>query len=467
MNPKTYDMIVIGGGPGGQSAASVAADQGMRTALIERHALGGTCHNYGCDPTKTLIDVAERLHEARRAKEFGLHIPDVQVDLPAVRQRVDQALQAMRGGVAIEDAARSFEALGIDVYQADARFLSPTTLRVGNQELAFKQAIIAVGTTPMIPPIDGLREAGFMTNVEASHLPAIPKRLAVIGGGSLGIEFAQIYQRFGSHVTVLEQGERPLATEDSELADHLIKLLDQEGIGFVTQAEVVHVASHDSTRILSIRHANEREEHLEVDAILLASGRKPALENLGLELAGVEYSKSGITINPNLATSVDHIWAIGDVTGGLRFTHLAQAQGEHAARNAAAKHPEPFAPHVVPWVTFTAPALAHAGVTEDELRKRGLHYVVGRSAFSDNDRAATMGLMNGEVKILANDEGRILGGHVLGHRAGEVLAPIVVAMQSGMSVQKLAATIFPYPTLAAAVKAAAAAIYNGAHKAGA
>ncbi|MCZ7573243.1 MAG: FAD-dependent oxidoreductase [Ardenticatenaceae bacterium] len=381
-----YDLVVIGAGAAGSTAASTAAESGHRVALVERDRLGGTCLNYGCDPTKTLLHVAQRLFHARHGSRYGLRIAAAEADWTAVHTWVGQVLDRIRGGTRIE-AHRHIAATGIDLYWAEARFGSPHEVIVGTQTLRAARIIIATGGEARVPPIDGLREVGFLTNIEAVSLAPLPRRLAIVGGGPIGVEFAQLFHRFGVAVTVLEMADHILPKDDRELIDRLAGLLVDEGV--------------------------------------------------------------------RLRTSVAHIWAAGDVTGGYQFTHVAAEQGQLAAHNAFASRPTSFDDRVVPWVTYTDPALAHVGQTEEQLREAGVRYRVARLALNELDRAITTGETDGLVKLLADEEGQLLGGQILAPNAGDLIAPVVLAMHARLPVKVLAETILPYPTMAEGVRWAA------------
>ena len=454
MATETYDLLVIGAGAAGSTAASTAASNGTRVALIERDKIGGTCLNYGCDPTKTMIHIAKLLYRAQHADQYGLRIPNATADWPTVMAWVRQAIKRIRGGTS-DDAADDLSKKGIEVIFGEGHFISDHAMQVGDRTLSAERIIIATGNTNVVPPIEGLDGTGYITNKEAVALATLPRRLAIIGGGAIGIEFAQMFHRFGVEVTVLEKSPDLLDKEDRELADTLCNLLRQEGLRLETNVEFQRVQRDAQGKCLTIRCDRREEEQLVVDEILLAIGRKPALEALHLEKAGVQTGKRGITVDANLRTTVPHICAAGDVTGGLQFTHVAYQQGKIAAQNAFAKEPQSFENYVIPWVTFTDPALAHVGKTEEQLKQEGVQYKIGRMDFKDVEHAIAEGETDGFVKLLVDSHGKILGGHVLAPNAGDLLAPVVLAMQTGMPVERLANTIQPYPTMVEGVRWAA------------
>ncbi len=454
MATQTYDLLVIGAGAAGSTAASTAASNGTRVALVERDKIGGTCLNNGCDPTKTMIYIAKMLYHAQHADQYGLRIPDATADWPAVMAWVQQVIKRIRGGTS-EEAAADLAKKGIEVIAGAGYFISDHAMQVGDRTVSAERIIITSGNKNVIPDIEGLKDTGYITNKEAVALATLPRRLAIIGGGAIGMEFAQMFHRFGVEVTVLEKSPDLLDKEDRELADTLCNVLRKQGLRLETNVEFQRVQRDTRGKCLTVRCGEREEEQLVVDEILLAIGRKPALDSLHLDKAGVQTGKRGITVDVYLRTNVPHIWAAGDVTGGLQFTHVAYEQGKIAAQNAFAKEPQSFEGYVIPWVTYTDPALAHVGKTEEQLQHDGTQYKTGRMYFEDVERAIAEGETNGFVKLLLDLQGKILGGHVLAPNAGDLLAPIVLAMQTGIPVERLANTIQPYPTMVEGMRWAA------------
>ena len=454
MAAQTYDLLVVGAGAAGSTAASTAAGKGAHVALVERDKIGGTCLNYGCDPTKTMIHIAKLLYHAQHAEQYGLQISSAAADWSAVMERVQEVITQIRGGTS-EEAAADLSHQGIEVIFGEGHFISDHAMQVGDRTISAERIIIATGGKNVIPPIEGLEEVGYITNREAVALAALPRRLAIIGGGAIGMEFAQMFQRFGVEVTVLEKSPTLLDKEDRELADALCDLLTKQGLRLKANVEFKRAQRDARGKCLTIRCGERDEEQLVVDEILLAIGRKPALESLQLDKAGVQTGKRGITVDAYLHTNVPHIWAAGDVTGGLQFTHVAYQQGKIAGQNAFAQKPQLFENYVIPWVTFTDPALAHVGKTEEQLQQDGVKYKVGRMNFQDVERAISEGETSGCVKLLVDSQGKILGSHVLAPNAGDLLAPIVLAMQTGLPAARLADTIQPYPTMVEGIRWAA------------
>jgi dihydrolipoamide dehydrogenase len=455
MSDDNFDILVIGAGPAGGAAVAAAVELGARVAQVERDKIGGTCLNYGCDPTKTLLHTAHLLSTARHAERYGLCIPSAEADWPSVLSRVQRLQDQIRGGDDAQARTKLAREQGIELLKGEARFLSPHEVAVDERRLRAEQIIIATGSQAIVPEIDGLHEAGFITHKEAVTLRELPQRLAIVGGGPIGIEFAQLFARFGVEVTVLEQAPTMLAKDDRELASLLCDLLAKQGIRLETEVEVRQVRHATGGKRLTIEHAEGDEEQLEVEELLVAIGFMPALDALELEAAGVETTDTGIRVDATLRTSVPHIWAAGDVASEYQFTHVAFDQGRLAAQNALATQPRPFDDRAIPWVTYTDPELAHVGQTEEQLRDKGIVYTAGRKRMADVERAVVTGQTDGLVKLLVGSDGMILGGHILAAGAGELIAPVVLAMRAGMTAEQLANAILPYPTLAASVRRAA------------
>ena len=451
---ETYDLLVIGAGAAGSAAAHAAAARGARVIQIERDQIGGTCLNYGCDPTKTLLHIAQELYRARHSEKFGLAIPLSSLEWQQVQAHVRGVVEEMRGGNTAQ-ASEQLHGQGIEFLAGEARFISPREVVVNGQTIPAERFVIATGCQASAPEIEGLHEVGFLTYVSAVWLPTLPNRLAIIGGGAIGIEFAQMFQRFGVEVTVIERNAQILEKEERELAELVSHVLEREGIKLITGAELQRVQKTPAGKKLIYQREQEGEREIVVDDILVALGRRPALEGLGLEKIGVKTSKNGIEVDKTLRTSIPHIWAAGDVASSYKFTHVASEQGSLAARNAFAEQPTPFDDRVIPWVTFTDPPLAHVGRTEDELRQNNVACKTTRLEFKTIERALIIGQTEGLIKLLVDEQGQILGGHILGPRADELLAPLVLAMHSQLPIAQLATTLLPYPTLSEGLRVAA------------
>ncbi|HET8911764.1 MAG TPA: FAD-dependent oxidoreductase [Ktedonobacteraceae bacterium] len=454
MVSKSYDLIVIGAGAAGSGAAMAATKKDRKILQIERDNIGGTCLNYGCDPTKTLLEIAKLIHQSRHAKRFGLHIPTVNVDWSGVQKRVQEVITQMRGGT-FEEASQQLAQSGIEVLRGEAHFTSSHTIEVGQKQFNAEKFVIASGCEAFVPPIEGLQEAGYLTNKEATRLSALPGSLAIIGAGAIGIEFAQLFQRFGVKVTVIEGNPMILAKEDHDLAVQLCDLLEEEGIQLKPHTRLKKVQQRRDGKHLTLSNEQEGESTLVVDEILVAIGRQPALEALQPEKAGIEIQKQGIVVDKYLQTSQPHIWAAGDVASSYQFTHIASEQGRIAGYNAFAETPRCFEPRAIPWVTYTDPPLSHLGQTEDELREAGSTYRSFSITFDQVERAIIEGRTEGRLKLLLDGNDKLLGAHILGKNADDLLSQLILAMQSDLTIKQIAAAIMPYPTLSEAIRAAA------------
>ena len=451
MTAQRFDLIVIGAGPAGSTVAERANEQGYSVALVERRFLGGTCLNFGCDPTKTLLYTAELLHEARRSAPRGLRIPTAELDWLAAQDHVHDVLNTMRGGERPE-ARRLMRERGIHLFEGEGRFLSDREIEVNGEILRGERILISTGTTPLVPPIPGLQETGYLTNESALFMPELPARLVVVGGGPIGVEFAQMFSRFGVAVTLVEMLPTILPRDDAELARELTSILTEEGITILTGNRLTRVEKGANGKALTLEDEEGRQSTLVTDELLMAIGRAPALGALALENAGVARSEKGwVKVNNRLQTNVPHIFAAGDILGSYQFTHFADKQGSYLARTLFADEPEPFRAPLVPWVTYTSPEMAHAGKTEEELQSEGVDYIVSRLRFENMPRAMTTGKTQGLVKILADREGKLLGGHILAHGASELIGTVVLALYTGLTVQDIDQVIMPYPTMVEAV----------------
>lgn len=450
---EKYDLLVIGAGAAG-SAAAHAVSKGVRVVQIERDKIGGTCLNYGCDPTKTLLHIAQELYSARQSEKRGLSVQSPTFSWPHIQAYVRGVIDHMRGGDAAE-AGEQLRRQGIAFLSGEACFVSPHEVVVNGEHINAERIILATGCKAAVPEIKGLQEAGFITNKEAVSLPTLPKRLAIIGGGAIGIEFAQLFQRFDVQVTVFERNTEILEKEEEDLAKMVSQILMREGIELLTGTEVLRAQKTPMGKKLVYRHAQTEDRELVVDEILVALGRRPALESLALEKIGLKTTQKGLEVDQTLRTPIPHIWAAGDVVTPYKFTHIANEQGRLAAQNAFADRPVPFNDRAISWVTFTDPPLAHVGLTEKELRQRNIPYQTTSLEFKTVERALILGQAEGLIKLLVDEQKRLLGAHILGARADDLLAPLVLMMRNALPVTQLASTILPYPTLSEGLRWAA------------
>ncbi len=459
---KRFDVVVIGAGSAGTGVASTLNAAGLSVAQVERWRVGGTCLNAGCDPTKTMLETAHTLHRARTSERLGLVIPRAAPDWTAIRARVRHVIDTIRGG----DGDANVRAEGITLYKAVAWFSAPHTVELGasGERITADRFVIATGSEEVRPDIDGLAEADVKTNVEIVDINALPRRLAIIGGGTIATEFAQMFARLGVQVTVIGSADRIMPKEEPALADQLTAVLVADGATIRTGIKVTRIERRGAEHVLFGATKSEADTERAVaaaDMILLAAGRKPVVD-LGLDAAGVRFDeRSGIEVDVYLRTSADHIWALGDCASALKFTHLADYQAEQLAANILAEirgdgSPEKIDDDVVPWTTFTEPELARVGMTEREAREAGHDVVVVESPMADEPRAIETDQRAGSVKLVVERRsGRILGGHILSARGGEMLAEIVLAMRHDLPVSAIAETIHTYPGFGRIIHAAA------------
>ena len=438
------DLVVIGGGTGGLIVTSVAAQLGLKVTMIERRdKLGGDCWQTGCVPSKTLIHAAKVASLMRRAGEYGLKDVEPEVDLG----RVSDHVQSVIGQIQVHDDPERFRGYGAEVIFGHATFTDSHTVEVNGQHIQGKRFVIASGSSPFIPPIPGLDEVPYLTNESIFSLRELPSRLIVLGGGAIGVEMAQAFARLGSSVSIIERLPHLLPQEDSEISDTLAEQLRQEGIDIHISTSAEQVSMSGEVYHLRCRHEYEGELELEADALLVAVGRSPNVEGMGLDVAGVEYGNRGIGVDRRLRTSMKHIYACGDVAGPYPFTHMAEYQAGIVISNAIFRFPKKTDYRVVPWVTYSDPELARVGFTEQQAQEQGIAVDVLRFPFRDIDRALAEVETVGEMKLISR-KGKILGATILGPHAGELIHEIVLAMQAGLKIGDISATIHAYPTLA-------------------
>jgi len=444
-----FDLIVIGAGGGGLTVAAEAKKKGISVAIIEKDRPGGDCSYYGCVPTKTLIHTAKVLQYIRRAPEYGLPQVDIRPQFDQIMAHMNRMVDEITAGGSWEP----WEQQGFTVYRGAGKFLSPHEVEVNGDRINGEKIVIAVGTEPAVPPIEGLEEVGYITNVEAVALKELPRRLLVLGAGPIGMEFAQLFTRLGAMVTVLEMEDHILPKEDPEVAGFLRGFLEEERISIHTGVTVASVHQEGDTKFVTAL-LGDRTLHFETDEILVAAGRRAPLDQLALKNAGVKEDKGWIDVDNTLRTSVPHIWAVGDCTGKFLFTHVADYQGRLVAHNLFAQNQEAKQVdyQVVPWVTFTDPELARVGLTEQEAQDQGLKVQVGRLNFSDVERAHLMREQKGMLKVVVAEDKRILGATVLGPHADDLIHEFALAIKAGMNTHDVLSMIHAYPTLSEAVR---------------
>ena len=450
MTKTDYDLAVIGAGSGGLTAAAAAAQFGQRVVLFEKGEMGGDCLNYGCVPSKALLAAAKQAHAMRSGERFGIAASEPQIDFKKVHAHVRRAIAA----IAPNDSKERFEKLGVKVVLAAAHFRDRQTIVADGKSYTARRMVIATGSRASAPPIPGLDGVPFLTNETLFDNAVLPRHLVIIGGGPIGMEMAQAHRRLGSEVTVVEAFD-PLAKDDLELTAIVLEKLKAEGVTILARTAIERVSKTMDGITLETRDKGAVSGSL----LLVAAGRQPNIEGLNLEAAGVAFTKKGVTVDLGLKTSNPKIYAVGDVAGGLQFTHVAGYHGGLVIRNALFGLPVK-ANAAIPWVTYTDPELAHVGVTEAQARKEhGDAIKVLRWPFHDNDRAQTEGHSEGLVKVITGRRGKILGASIVGPQAGELIQTWVLAMTRGLSVGAMVSPVLPYPTRGEANRRAALTFY--------
>ncbi len=448
------DICVIGAGSGGLSVAAGAVQMGASVVLIEKGKMGGDCLNYGCVPSKALIAAGKHAHSMGDGAAFGVKPQPLEVDFGRVHDHIHEVI----AGIAPVDSVERFEGLGVNVIQAAAKFIGPKTVQAGDKTIRARRFVVATGSSPAVPPIPGLDSVPFLTNETMFDLKERPEHLIVVGGGPIGMELAQAHRRLGAKVTVLE-GLKALGKDDPELTALVLDAVREDGVDIREGAKVTSVAKDGDGVNVSIE-TEDGAETVSGSHLLLAVGRRPNVEGLDLENAGIKYERTGITVDARLRTSNKKVFAIGDVAGGLQFTHVAGYHAGIVIRNILFRIPAKADHSSIPWATYTDPELAHVGETEEEARKKHGKIEVLRWPLAENDRAQAERRTRGLVKVVTDSHGRILGASIVGPHAGDLLQPWVLAKSQGLKIGAMAGAVAPYPTLTEISKRAAGAYYT-------
>lgn len=445
---QSTDLIIIGGGPGGYETALLAAQRGLAVTLIERGNLGGTCLNEGCIPTKTLCRSAALACDMKKAAELGVAVGDWSVDFPTIMARKNAVVEQLRTGV--EALMRHPK---ISLVTGDARFVDALTVEVAGERYAARDVIIATGSTAATLPIEGADLPGVVTSKELLDLHELPQRLTVIGAGVIGLEFASIFHALGSNVTVLEYAREVLPHFDTDMAKRLRQSLGKRGIVIETQAAVKSVAKINSS--LAVNYEKKGKTlAVEADVVLMAVGRKANVSSLNLDDVGIDYTQRGITVDDNMLTNVPHVYAIGDINGKMMLAHAATFQGVCALNHIMGESCR-VRLDVMPAAVFTMPEAATVGLTEEDCKERGIEYVAKKSLFRANGKALSIGEPEGYCKLLVAADHRLLGCHILGAHASDVVQEVCALITRGASCDDLALTIHAHPTLSEVVLSAA------------
>jgi pyruvate/2-oxoglutarate dehydrogenase complex dihydrolipoamide dehydrogenase (E3) component len=450
-----YDVVVLGGGTAGLVTASGCARLGRKVALIEREKLGGDCLWTGCVPTKALVASAKLAHQMRHADVYGLERAEPRITPKSVMD----AMREARRDISRHDDPQKFRDLGIDVIEGNARLVSRSEVEVDGRRMTARDIVIATGSRTSVPPIPGLTK--YLDHASFLEQDEFPSQLLILGGGYIGIEFAQLFARFGARVTVVEMTDDIIAKEDHEVIARVRQTLEREGIEILTGWAVKSVGEKTA------RIENQRGESREIAAetIFVASGRRGNTENLGLEAAGVKVERSYVVVDKFLQTNVPRIWACGDVHGGMQFTHVAAYEAVKLVRNMLFPGKAAVDYGDVPWALYTDPEVAHLGMTESEAReKHGDAVRIYRVDLHDVDRAVVDRTPSGLIKIVCDAKGKILGAHVVAAHASTLIEEVVLARRKGMKIGDLAQRISPYPSLADGIQKAASLYYQDVAK---
>jgi dihydrolipoamide dehydrogenase len=448
-----FDIGIIGAGPAGYVAAIRAAQLGASVALVERAALGGTCLNWGCIPSKALIATAHRLEQFKEADRFGIEVDAPKLDLAKAMKRKDRILDQLRKGIAF-----LLERGGVTLFEGSGKLLGPNEVGIaqedGEREISCRHIILAVGSEPLVIPLPGHDLPQVITSDDAVHLTTLPASMAVMGGGPIGVELAYVYSRFGAKVTVLEMLPQLVPTEDEDVAEVLTKRLKRGGVKVLTGAKCEAIEPRNGG--VSVKYAGDGDAgEVEAEIVLMAVGRRARLAGLDLEAVGVETERGQIKVDDERRTTVSGILAVGDCLRGAGLAHLASHEGI-AAVETALGHEGHVNYDVVPACTFTVPEVASVGLKEKDAEEQGIAYKVGRFEFRSLGKALAENERDGFAKVLADPEsGQVIGGHIVGPGATELIAELTLAMQKGLTIQDIGETIHAHPTLPEAVMEAA------------
>ncbi len=447
------DICIIGAGSGGLSVAAGAAQLGRKVVLVEKHLMGGDCLNFGCVPSKALIAAASHAHHIRRAPAFGVSAAEPVIDFPAVMKHVQDVIAAIEPN----DSVERFEKLGVTVIKAHGRFVSPNEIEAGNQRIRASYFVVATGSTAFKPPIPGLETTPFFTNETIFANTTRPDHLVVIGGGPIGMELAQAHRRLGSKVTVIE-ARSIMPKDDAEAVAVVRESLVADGVTILESTSVTAVAPSPNGVKVTVS-AGGATRDIEGSHLLLAAGRTPNVDGLNLEAANVRFTRRGIDVDSRLRSSNPRVYAIGDVAGGLQFTHVAGYHAGLIIRHLLFKAPVKVSYDAVPWCTYTDPELAHVGMTEQQAKEAKLPYRVSRWPLHDNDRAQAERETHGFAKVVIV-KGRPVGATIVGHKAGELILPWVMAISQKMKMSAIAGLVAAYPTMSEVSKRAAGAFFT-------
>lgn len=448
---KKYDLIVLGGGTAGMTVARTAAANGWQVAVTESRYLGGSCVNVGCIPSKALIYSAKMMHHVRNAGEYGISSTAPTADWTKIRQRKDEVVQKMRDGG--YSSVKKNE--NITLYEGEAAFIGPKQIMVDGKELEADKILIATGARPALPPFPGLEDTGYLTSTTAMELESLPESLLILGGGIIAVEFAQMFARFGVQVTMVQRSERIAKNLEPEISETLKAILEAENVDVLTETDVLDIRREGEKISVSLLRQEEPLTRV-ADNVLAATGRTPNTDMLALDKAGVATDKRGyITVDDTFATNVPGIWAAGDVVGGAMLTHKAWHDGTLLSRSFFSGQAISSKGRLIPYAVFTDPEIASVGLGEREAKDAGFTVKVQKYPFAYAGRARATGRREGFVKLITEEEsGRIIGAHIIGDAAGEIIHELVMAMRFNATLFDLQDMMHIHPTLAEAINSA-------------
>ena len=440
-----FDIGILGGGAAGLTVASGAAQLGAKTLLVEKEkVLGGDCLHFGCVPSKTLIRTANIYHFMKNSKAFGLPaVNPPPVDYREIRRRIQSVISKIQK----HDSEERFCSLGAKVEIGSPTFSNEHTIRLNGSRYSAKNWVVATGSSPAIPQIEGLDNTPYITNKEIFSLDHLPKSMIVLGAGPIAMEMAQSFSRLGTQVIVIQRSGQILSKEDKDMADEVMNILSSEGVLFHLNASVIRTSDKGSEREVVIKDKNGKEASFRAETLFVAMGRTPNLDGLGLDDISVESEKKGVKADDRLRTSQKHIYAAGDVTGAYQFTHAAGYEGGIVISNAIFHLPRKADYTFLPWCTYTDPELASIGMNEKAAKAAGMEYSVWMELFEDNDRSLAEGERVGKIKMLLDEKEKPLGVQIVGPHAGELLNEWVAVLNGKVKLSTLASAVHPYPTL--------------------
>lgn len=439
-----YDIIVIGAGAGGLTASTFAGQSAAKTLLIEKEKkLGGDCLHFGCVPSKTLIKSAYASHVIRNSQKYGL--PEVTLP-PVDYKKIAKRIKGIVDTIQVHDEPEYLEKkFNVETKIGSPVFCDSHTIELNGEKITGRYFVIATGSSPAVPPIEGIEDVNYITNMQIFSLDELPESLVVVGAGPIGMEMAQSFHRLGSKVTVVETTDCILPREDLDVSCYVHELLEKEGLNIITKARVQKAAQEGDIIQLMYEQSGETKI-LKTKSLLMATGRKANVTGLDLEKAGVAFDRT-IPVNEKMQTSQKHIYAVGDVTGGLQFTHVASYEAVVAIYNAILKIPKKTDYSNTPWCTYVDPEVASIGLNEQRAKEEGVEYVKHVEELSHNDRALAEGETNGFIKILMNKKGKVIGVQIVGYHAGDLIAQWILVLNGNKKLSALTESIHPYPTL--------------------